>query len=79
MTDAQRDELLVRMDERLKGIDDALNRDYKILHGNGQPGLISRVQSLENQHRSESRHGGIIAATVAFLVNAAMTAYAIFK
>ena len=46
MTDSEK-ELLIRIDERTKDIQEALSRDYKCLHGNGQPGLIERVQVLE--------------------------------
>jgi methionine synthase II (cobalamin-independent) len=46
MTDSEK-ELLIRIDERTKDILEALARDYKCLHGNGQPGLIERVQTLE--------------------------------
>lgn len=79
MTNKERDELLIRIDERLGVINGKLERDYKVLHGNGQPGLISRVQSLENQHRTESKHIGVIAAVIAFGVNSALAIYAIFK
>lgn len=36
-----------RMDDRLENIEESLSRDYKCLHGNGQPGLIQQVQKLE--------------------------------
>lgn len=35
-----------RMDDKLENIEGALARDYKCLHGNGQPGLIQQVQEL---------------------------------
>lgn len=68
MTDRERDTLLIRMDERLKAIDGALARDYKCLHGNGQPGLVERVQKLEDFHANENgftkKYGGIFAWAV---------------
>lgn len=79
MTNQERDELLIRIDERIGAINNKLERDYKVLHGNGQPGLISRVQSLENQHKTESKHIGAIAAVIAFGINGILAIYAIFK
>lgn len=35
-----------RMDDRLDVINESLKRDYKILYGNGQPGLMQQVQDL---------------------------------
>jgi hypothetical protein len=53
MTDSEK-ELLIRIDERTKDILEALARDYKCLHGNGQPGLIERVQILESSKKELS-------------------------
>ena len=79
MTDAQRDELLIRMDERINTINEKLDTDYKHLHGNGQPGLISRVQALEDARAADAKHHGALWAVVGFLVNAAIAVYAVFK
>lgn len=46
LTDRERDELLIRMDERTMKMQEALERDFKSLYGNGQPGLIERVRDL---------------------------------
>ena len=40
MTDGERDELLIRMDENVKTLKTTVN-------GNGQPGLVQRVEGLE--------------------------------
>jgi len=79
MTDAQRDELLIRMDERINTINEKLDTDYKHLHGNGQPGLISRVQALEDAREAESKHHGAMWAVIGFFVNAAIAVYAVFR
>lgn len=80
MTNDERDELLIRIDERLKDIREDLKHDYKILHGNGQPGLISKVQALEDQHKSESKHLGIIAGIIAWAITTITAFYAaVFK
>lgn len=72
MTDEDRDMLLVRIDERLEFIKGALARDYKCLHGNGQPGLIERVQKLEDYHANENgffkKYGGFVAWLIAIII-----------
>jgi tetrahydromethanopterin S-methyltransferase subunit G len=35
-----------RMDDKFEVINESLKRDYKILYGNGQPGLVQQVQDL---------------------------------
>jgi len=79
MTDAQRDELLIRMDERINTINEKLDTDYKHLHGNGQPGLISRVQALEDARAAEAKHHSAMWAVIGFCVNAAIAVYAVFR
>ena len=65
MSDTERDELLIRIDEQVKEIKSKLDRDGRTIYGNGKPGLLSRVQSLEDFHRNEStfwkKTGGVIA------------------
>ena len=58
--------ILARMDERLKNIDESIKNTYGLIHGDGQqPGLRSRVQTLEDFHRNENgffkKYGGILA------------------
>ena len=69
MTDQERDELLIRLDERIKDISSKLKTDYAHLHGNGRPGLIERVQLLEDWRASMHHHWGAVAAVVGFLIN----------
>ena len=63
----------------IQDIKEALAKDYHHLHGNGTPGLIERVAKLEEWQKSVSRHYGAIVATVAFVVNAAITLYIAWK
>ena len=35
-----------RMDDKFEVINESLKRDYKIIYGNGQPGLMQQVQEL---------------------------------
>lgn len=63
----------------IQDIKDALEKDYHHLHGNGTPGLIERVAKLEEWQRSVSRHYGAIVAVIAFLINAAIAAYAAWR
>ena len=39
--------ILGRIDERLKAIEESLKSTEKVLHGNGQPGVISRLTEVE--------------------------------
>ena len=79
MTDRERDALLIRMDEKLKGIESALARDYKCLHGNGQPGLLERVQKLEDFHANENGFTRRYGAVVAWLLTTALALYSTLK
>lgn len=79
MTNDERDELLIRMDERINTINEKLNSDYKHLHGNGSPGLIARVQALEDAQVAQEKHHGAMWCVIGFIVNAAIAVYAVFK
>ena len=37
-----------RMDDKFEVINESLKRDYKIIYGNGQPGLVQQVQELNH-------------------------------
>lgn len=50
MTNDERDVLLREMHAKLSMVVDLSNRHDKSLYGNGQPGLASRVISLEERH-----------------------------
>ena len=79
MTDAERDELLIRLDESTKEIKNKLKTDYAHLHGNGRPGLLERVQKLEDWQAARQHHYGAIAAAIGFIVNTAIAVYAAIK
>ena len=79
LTPAQRDELLIRIDERLKTIDERLDGGERTLYGNGKPGLVERVQKLEDEHEAQKRHHGNLIIGIGLLVEAAGVVYAIFK
>ena len=79
MTDTERDELLIRLDESTKEIKNKLKTDYAHLHGNGRPGLLERVQKLEDWQAACQHHYGAVAAVIGFAVNAAIALYAALK
>lgn len=79
LTDRERDTLLIRMDERLKNMEEALGRDYKCLYGNGQPGLLQRVQQLENFHTNENGFLRRFGAIIAWLATTALALYSAIK
>lgn len=73
MTNPERDELLIRMDERLKTIDDKLDRDCNVLYGpDDQPGtgLTQRVKTLENLAKWAVASASVAGAIVGLGVNA---------
>ena len=79
MTDTERDELLIRLDESTKEIKNKLKTDYAPLHGNGRPGLLERVQKLEDWQAAKQHHYGAVAVVIGFVINAAITLYAALK
>lgn len=79
MTESERDELLIRLDERTKKIMSDLEDDFHALYGNGRPGLLDRVQSLEDWKAARDRHYGTIAGIIGFIINAAIAIYAVAK
>ena len=79
MNDTERDELLIRLDESTKEIKNKLKTDYAHLHGNGRPGLLERVQKLEDWQAARQHHYGAVAVVIAFVVNAAIALYAALK
>ena len=45
-------ELLARLDARMGNVEASLDRDFHLLHGNGQPGICDRVTKLEEAQKS---------------------------
>ena len=78
MTDSEK-ELLIRIDERTKDIQEALARDYKTLHGNGNPGLLERVQKLENLHQNENTMFKKYGAVIAWIITTIIAVYSAIK
>ena len=62
-------ERLTRIETTLGEIEKALKRDYTVLHGNGQPGLVHRVGVLELNWRWVKWLAGVIGAGVGFLAS----------
>lgn len=79
MTNEERDVLLIRMDEQLKEIHRALERDYKHIHGNGQPGLLARVQALEDFHANENKWAKKLGTVVAWVITTVVSVIALLK
>ena len=55
---------LSRIEADLKSVHTDLKEDYKILHGNGHPGLIHRLTVLEHNWRWVRWLSGVIGAGV---------------
>lgn len=86
LTDAKRDELLLEIHEMLGEMKVKLDADYRVLHGNGQKGLIEkhndlvrRVDMLEQHHRADDKNKSALVTWIGLLITAAGTIYAIFK
>lgn len=64
-------ERLAKIESDLKFIHTDLKEDYKILHGNGQPGLIDRMTVLEHNWRWVKWLSGVIGAGVGIVLSLA--------
>lgn len=72
--------------ERLGRIETKLDLLLRTVHGQEQPGLVQKMQSIENRllslellEHSARKHYGRIAAVIAFLVNAGLAVGAWFR
>ncbi len=75
MTDAFEKEVIERLAELrqdVKSIKVNLAEDYKILHGNGHPGLVSRVTLIENNWAWTKWLAGLVGGIIGFIVSLAM-------
>ena len=70
---------LARIESNIDKLKGDLKEDYKVLHGNGQKGLIDRVTTLETHEKDRANHHGVLAGIIGFLVNAAIAIYAALK
>jgi hypothetical protein len=65
--------------ERLTSIEVKLDADYRALHGNGKPGLLDRVNKLENSMYAGGIMYRAIVSFVAWLVTLSVALYAALK
>ena len=86
MTDAERDRYLLQIVSDIAEIKVKVSNDYAAIYGNGKPGLLEdvknitqRITVLETKDKTEKNHHGIIAAVIAWIVNAAIAIYAALK
>ncbi len=81
MSDFEREviERLSGIESDIKQVHKDLKEDYRILHGNGHPGLIHRVTVLEAHQKAKENHVGIIAGIIGFVINAIIALFAVFK
>lgn len=66
-------ERLTELRGDVKAIKSNLAENYKVLHGNGQPGLVSRMTIIENNWRWVRWLSGIIGAIIGFVVSTIVT------
>jgi hypothetical protein len=65
--------------ERLTSIEVKLDADYRALHGNGKPGLLDRVNKLENSMYAGGMLYRAVVSVVAWLITLAVAIYAALK
>lgn len=72
--------------DRLGRIEERLTNDFRLIHGNGKPGIVDKVQNittriehLEAREKERSRHTGLLAGVIGFIVNAIIALYAALK
>lgn len=65
--------------ERLTSIEVKLDADYRALHGNGKPGLLDRVNKLENSMYAGGIMYRAVVSFVAWLIAIAVAVYAAVK
>ena len=65
--------------ERLTSIEVKLDADYRALHGNGKPGLLDRVNKLENSMYAGGIMYRAVVSFVAWLIAIAVAVYAALK
>ena len=64
--------------ERLARIETKMDADFRILHGNGKPGLIGRVEHLEKREAAARLAIGVLCWIAGFAV-AGLAALAAWK
>ena len=75
MTNPERDELLIRIDERLDTISRKLDRDGNALYGtdaNPGTGLVQRVTTIETGAKWGLALAGVTGAIISLIVNVAV-------
>ncbi len=65
--------------ERLTSIEVKLDADYRALHGNGKPGLLDRVNKLENSMYAGGMLYRVIVSIAAWIITTAVAIYAALK
>lgn len=72
MTNEERDAILLEIRGLMKGLEKDVNRHDKTLYGNGQPGICSRLQTLEDYHANENgffkKYGGVFAWLITTII-----------
>ena len=65
--------------ERLTSIEVKLDADYRALHGNGKPGLLDRVNKMENSMYAGGMLYRAVVSFVAWIMTLAVALYAAIK
>ncbi len=68
-------ETVVRIDERQTANAEQVDEHHRSLYGNGKPGLVSQVQTLEDSRKLLCWALGVACTAVGTLLGAAITKY----
>lgn len=79
MTNDERDAILLEIHGFMKSLEKDVGRHEKTLYGNGQPGICSRVQTLEDYHENERGFTKKIGGIFAWAVTTALAIYSVVK
>ena len=63
---------------RLEAIEASLKRDYHVIHGNGKPGILDRLQDLEKWREAHGSIWRTLREILTILVSLAALAVAVF-
>lgn len=79
MTASERDKMLMEMHAEIKVISTTLEKQDKALYGNGQPGVIEKVQKLQDWHDHAESFKAKYGSVIGWIVTTAIAIFAVFK
>lgn len=78
MTDSERDNMIMAIHSDIQVMKMKLDNDYKIINGNGQPGLVSRVAEIEKKLAVMAASQNSVLRMLAWLATFGLAIYGAF-